>query len=85
MAADHRDDPGAASSTLHRAGHWRLHNVFGLALRQQGGLMNWLCFAALFSAFVLALAGVPLWWLMLAPAVLFGIFSFLREEDFSGF
>lgn len=47
--------------------------------------MNWLCFASLFAAFVLALSGVSLWWLMLAPAVLFGIFSFLREEDFRGF
>lgn len=47
--------------------------------------MNWLCLAALFSAFVMALAGVAQWWLMLAPSVLFGLFSFIREEDFRGF
>lgn len=47
--------------------------------------MKWLCFAAMACSFVLALNSVPQWWLMLAPTVLFGIFSFINAEDFSDF
>lgn len=47
--------------------------------------MNWLVFWCVLFAFILALQSVALWWSLLIPAVIFGLFSFLREEDFSGF
>lgn len=47
--------------------------------------MNWLVFWCVLFAFILALKAVALWWTLLIPAVIFGLFSFLREEDFSGF
>lgn len=46
--------------------------------------MNWLAFWCILFAFILGIKSVDLWWVLLIPAVIFGVFGYLYEDDFDG-